>query len=874
MSETYESLKTPPHSIEAEQSVIGGLLLDNNAWDQVADRVCEQDFYRQDHRLIFRSIVHLAEEQQPYDVVTLSDWLKQRGELTNAGGLAYLGDLAKDTPSSANIKAYAKIVREKSILRQLVQVGATISEAAFNSGDRSSKEILDDAERDVFAIAEQNVRQDQGFRPIKSFIKATLATIDELRQKGEGVTGVSTGYAELDAMTNGLQKGDLIIIAGRPSMGKTTLSMNIAEYAAANQKIPTAVFSLEMPGEQLTMRLLSSLARVDQSDLRSGKVKADDWPRISTAVKLLSEVPLYIDDSAGLSPTEVRARARRLVREHGDIGLIVLDYLQLMQGSRRSENRATEVSEISRSLKALAKELNCPIIVLSQLNRSLEQRPNKRPIMSDLRECVTGDTLVMLADGRRVPVAELVGQTPDVLSMTRNGKLETAATDLIWSVGKKEIVKIHLASGRTIRCSKKHRLQTLWDWKQAKDIKQGDRLALARCVPEPIQPKPWLEHEIVLLAHLVGDGSYIKGQPLRYTTANEDNSQAVTKAAEMFGCTVNRHESKGNWHQLVISGNGNRWHPAGVGKWLKELGVFGQRSHDKHLPEGIFQLSNQQLALFMQHLWSTDGCIYAGKGGKPRIYFATASETLIRDVTALLLRFSIVARIKHITTKESPRGWFTTDVSGAEQQALFMQEIGAFGPCTKYADTLSKKVNSTIGNTNVDTLPKEVFDYVREQMELKGISRKNMANMRGTAYGGTHFGFSPSRKTLLSYANILEDDHLHLLINNELFWDRVVAVEAAGEEEVFDLTVPSHACWLADGLVSHNSGAIEQDADVIIFIYREEVYNPEAEEHKGVAEVIIGKQRNGPIGTVRLTFLGKYTRFENYSPNVYTPDFN
>ena len=386
MSESFESLKIPPHSIEAEQSVIGGLLLDNEVWDQVADRVCEQDFYRQDHRLIFRSIVHLAEEGQPYDVVTLSDWLKQREELTNAGGLAYLGDLAKDTPSSANIKAYAKIVREKSILRQLIKVGTNISEAAFNSGDRNSKEILDDAERDVFAIGEQSVRQDQGFRSVKSFMKDTLATIEELRQKGEGVTGVSTGYTDLDAMTNGLQKGDLIIVAGRPSMGKTTLAMNIAEYAAANQKIPTAVFSLEMPGEQLTMRLLSSLGRIDQGRLRSGKLEDRDWPRIASAVKLFADVPLYIDDSAGLSPTEVRARARRLVREHGEIGLIVLDYLQLMQGSRRSENRATEVSEISRSLKALAKELNCPIVVLSQLNRSLEQRPNKRPIMSDLRE--------------------------------------------------------------------------------------------------------------------------------------------------------------------------------------------------------------------------------------------------------------------------------------------------------------------------------------------------------------------------------------------------------------------------------------------------------------------------------------------------------
>ena len=431
MSETIESLKTPPHSIEAEQSVLGGLLLDNESWDQVADRVCEQDFYRQDHRLIFRSIVHLAGDGQPYDVVTLSDWLRQREDLDDAGGLAYLGTLAKDTPSAANIKAYAKIVREKSILRQLVSIGTKIAEAAFNPADRDSKEILDDAERDVFAIAEQNIRQDQGFRSIKNLMKVTLAEIEELRKQGEGVTGVSTGYDELDKLTNGFQKGDLIIVAGRPSMGKTTFAMNVAEYAATHKKLPTAIFSLEMPGEQLTMRLLSSMGRVDQGRLRSGRLLEEDWPRIATAVKLFSDVPLYIDDTAGLSPTDVRARARRLVREHGSLGLIVLDYLQLMQGSKASENRATEVSDISRSLKALAKELSCPIVVLSQLNRSLEQRPNKRPIMSDLRESGAieqdADVIIFIyRDEVYNPESEHKGTAEIIIGKQRNGPIGTA----------------------------------------------------------------------------------------------------------------------------------------------------------------------------------------------------------------------------------------------------------------------------------------------------------------------------------------------------------------------------------------------------------------------------------------------------------------
>jgi replicative DNA helicase len=385
MADTYESLKIPPHSIEAEQSVLGGLMLDNDAWDLVADKVNADDFYRHDHRSIFRAINHLAENAKPLDIVTLSEWLKQNNQLQDAGGIAYLAILAKDTPSAANIRAYAEIVREKSILRQLIGVGTDIADNAFNPQGRTSKDLLDEAEKKVFSIAEQGTRQTQAFRPIQKLIKSTLAHIETLSKLDSTITGVSTGYSQLDEMTSGLQKGDLIIVAGRPSMGKTTFSMNIAEYAAAYLKLPVAIFSMEMPAEQLTLRMLSSMGRVDQHRVRTGKLTDEDWPRIATAVRIFADVPMFIDDSPGLSPTEVRARARRLVREHGQLGLIVLDYLQLMQ-TGGSENRTAEVSEISRSLKALAKELSVPIIVLSQLNRSLEQRPNKRPIMSDLRE--------------------------------------------------------------------------------------------------------------------------------------------------------------------------------------------------------------------------------------------------------------------------------------------------------------------------------------------------------------------------------------------------------------------------------------------------------------------------------------------------------
>ena len=383
-TESFESLRIPPHSIDAEQSVLGGLMLDNRAWDIIADRVSEEDFYRKDHRLIFRSIAQLAEESQPLDWITLSEWLKQRSELENAGGTSYLGTLAKDTPSAANIRAYADIVREKSVLRQLISVGTDISDLAFDSGDRDSKSLLDEAEQRVFKIAEQGSRQ-QTFKPIKQLLKDSLDQIQKLAETEGTITGTATGYTELDEKTSGLNEGDLVIVAGRPAMGKTTFSMNIAEHVALNEK-PVVIFSMEMPAEQLILRMFASNGRVPLSDIRTGKIRDEDWPRVAMAVKAFSKTKLFIDDTAGQSPTEIRAKTRRLAREHGQLGVIVIDYLQLMQTGTQSDNRAAEISEISRSLKGLAKELKCPVIALSQLNRSLEQRPNKRPIMSDLRE--------------------------------------------------------------------------------------------------------------------------------------------------------------------------------------------------------------------------------------------------------------------------------------------------------------------------------------------------------------------------------------------------------------------------------------------------------------------------------------------------------
>ena len=379
------ALKVPPNSVEAEQSVLGGLMLENSAWDKIADLISEDDFYRLDHKLIFKAIGEQVEQAKPYDAVTLADRLDLKDELDKVGGLAYLGMLAKNTPSAANVKAYAELVRERSVLRQLIAVGTEIANAGYQPEGRTSRELLDNAEKNVFEIADQAVRSRGGMNSVKHHASEAFKMVEKLFNSKEPITGVPTGFTEFDRMTSGLQGSDLIIVAGRPSMGKTTFAMNVAEHAAIKNKTAVAVFSMEMSGDSLALRMMSSLGRIDQHKVRTGQLDDQDWDRLMSSMGMLSDAPIYIDETPALSPLELRARARRLQRE-SNLGLIVIDYMQLMQGNGRAENRTNEVSEISRSLKALAKELHVPVICLSQLNRSLEQRPNKRPVMSDLRE--------------------------------------------------------------------------------------------------------------------------------------------------------------------------------------------------------------------------------------------------------------------------------------------------------------------------------------------------------------------------------------------------------------------------------------------------------------------------------------------------------
>jgi replicative DNA helicase len=463
-----------------------------------------------------------------------------------------------------------------------------------------------------------------------------------------------------------------------------------------------------------------------------------------------------------------------------------------------------------------------------------------------------------------------VGTEPEVLAMDASERIVTAKSDKVWSVGKRPVFEVKLASGRTIRCTAKHRLYGASGWRRLEELAVGDRLAIARALPEPAVTTKWTDKRVALLGQMIGDGSYLKQQPMRYTTESEPNAEAVTHGALDLGSTVKRYAGRNNWFQLLISGNGNRWHAAGVNRWFRELEIFNQRSHQKRVPTELFTLSNEQVALFLRHLWATDGCIFNSKvDSRARVYFGTNSRGQADDVASLLLRFGIVGRIKTIA-QGAFKPMFPVDVSGVDFQRRFIELVGAYGHRVAHAETLKSLLATKVSNTNVDTLPIEVFERVQVAMGERGITRHQLAQARQTmtgalTAGSVLFRYAPARTTLANYAEILDSDELRMLSTSDLFWDRITEITPFGEEEVYDLTVPGPESWIANSsIISHNSGAIEQDADVILFIYRDVVYNKES-ENPNIAEVILGKNRHGATGTVETHFEGRYTRFENLS---------
>jgi replicative DNA helicase len=842
------------------------MMLSADAIADVIEVLKPGDFYRSAHGRIFETLLAIYARGESVDAITAKEELTRRGILEEVGGPLAIADVVERVPTPASAGYYARIVAQHALLRRLIDAAGRILESAY-SVPADPEKAADQAEALIYAVARHD-EKDQVVS-VRELVDQAMVDLEHIQQRQGAFAGVPTGFSDLDTLLSGLQPGNLLVVAARPGVGKSSFVTNLARNVAVDANAPVAMFSLEMSRWEIGMRLLCGEARVPWDRVRAGRVAAEDWSRIVEAAETLHQAPLFIVDAGNVTIVDIRARARRLRSSPRGLGLIIVDYLQLMSHHGRVESRQQEVAEISRSLKLLAKELEIPVIAVSQLNRDPERRQDKRPQLADLRECVTGETLVALADGRRLPIRDLVGTTPDVWAVDPGGRIVKARSDLVWKVGRRPVYRIRLASGREITATAKHRLYGATGWVPVADLAVGDRLAIARRIPEPARTTEWPAARVALLGQLIGDGSYLKNAPMRYTTSSEVNSALVETAARSeFGCRITRYAGRGAWHQLLISGNGNRWHPAGVNAWLRELGIFGQRSRDKRIPAAAFGLPNDQIALLLRHLWATDGCIYARPlpaDGSHRVFFSTSSRGLADDVAGLLLRLGIVARIR--TVRRHGREWFTVDVSGGDHMATFLDRVGGFGPRERPATSLRLALSGARPNTNVDTLPHETFDRVLALMEARGISPREMAALRGTTYGGlSHFRFAPSRAIVAEYADLLDDQALREIATTDLFWDRVVAVEPAGQEEVFDLTVPGPSSWLADVVLTHNSGAIEQDSDVVMFIHRDD--SAEDLTRKGTADLIVAKHRNGPTDTIKLTFLPHLTQFRNYAPGA------
>lgn len=858
--------KLPPQDLGAEQSVLGGMLLSKDAIADVGESVRSKDFYKPAHELIFDAIIDLYSRGEPADAITVADELSKRGDLQRAGGQAYLHDLIQSVPTAANAGFYAQIVAERAVLRRLVDAGTRIVQMGYAQGGGDVEEIVNAAQAEVYGVAEKRGGED--YVPLWNTLNETMAEIEVAAGRTDELIGVPTGFTELDELTHGLHPGQMIVVAARPAIGKSTLGMDIARAAAIHHKMATAVFSLEMSRTEITMRVLSAEASIQLQDLRRGRMNDQQWKKLSRVMGKISDSPLYIDDSPNLALMEIRAKARRMKQQH-NLKLIIIDYLQLMSSGKKVESRQQEVAEFSRALKLLAKELEVPVIAISQLNRGPEQRTDKRPAMSDLREsgCLTAETRILRADtGAETTIGDLASSGErDVSVWALDDSLRYVRRTMIraYPTGLRPVFRLTLASGKTVRATENHPFLQYDGWTQLGDLRTGDRIAVPRHVPAPRALTEWSDDEVVVLAHLLGGVSLVRRQPIRYASVDEANLSAVADAAHRaFGITAVRDDdpaARATTLRLPAPYRLARGRRNPIAAWLDALDLVGLRSHEKFVPADVASLPKEQIALFLRHIWAVGGSVTVNKDGRSgRIYYASTSRRLVDDLSRLLLRFGIQTRTR-VTREGGYRDGWTIDISGVDSQRRFLQEIGVHGARGEQADTLLQAVREVKANTKVDTVPKQVWDDVRDVLATDGMTTRTFQAALGTAYcGSALYANAPSRERLSQVAEVLDSAELELMAVNDVFWDSVLAIEPDGVEEVFDATVMGGHNFIADGIAVHNS--IEQDADMVILLHRDRDPNSERE---GEADVIVAKHRNGPTADIVLGFQGHFARFSN-----------
>ncbi len=648
----------------------------------------------------------------------------------------------------------------------------------------------------------------------------------------------------------------------------STLGLDFLRSCSIKNRLASVVFSLEMSKSEIVMRLLSAEAKIKLADMRSGRMNDDDWTRLARRMSEISEAPLYIDDSPNLTMMEIRAKARRL-KQKADLRLVVVDYMQLMTSGKKVESRQQEVSEFSRSLKLLAKELDLPVVAISQLNRGPEQRTDKKPMLSDLREsgCLTANTRILRADnGAEVTFEELMrtGERPLVWSLDERKRMVARPMTNVFPSGRKEVFKVRMASGREVEATANHPFMRLDGWTPLGELQIGDRLAVPRRVPEPVQTQRMNDSEVILLAHMIGDGSCVKGRPIRYASIDELNLATVTKAAQHVGVTAIRDDYaaarvttlRPPAPDRLVRGKRNP-----IAAWLDRFGLFGLRSFEKFVPQQVFALPTDQVALFLRHLWATDGSVHWDvKQRQGRIYYASTSRRLVDDTMQLLLRLGINSRI-YRARKAGYRDSWHLRIFGSENQRRFIEQVDVNGEMLFAAREVLFNLESVRPRASSDTVPTQMSDRVRNVLQDRGISQRLFAEVMGARFCGSRmWKHGVSRTRLQRAAAFLDNDELHDIATNDVFWDKIVEITSIGHQDVYDGTVPGTNCFVAQGISVHNS--LEQDADMVILLNRPDAFERD-DPRGGEADLIIAKHRNGPTKTVTVAHQLHLSRFTN-----------
>jgi replicative DNA helicase len=1126
--------RMPPHDVAAEQCVLGGMLLSKDAISDVIEVIRPSDHYRPAHQLVHEAVLDLYARGEPADPITVANELTRRGELTRIGGAPYLHTLIASVPTAANAGYYARIVRERAILRRLVEAGTRIVQLGY-AGDSDADELVDRAQAEVYGVTDRRIAED--YHSLSEIMPGALEEIEAIGSHGGGITGVPTGFADLDALTNGLHAGQMVVIAARPAVGKalaldtplatpggwtsmgqvrpgdqllgadgaptrviaatevmygrpcyqvefsdgevivaddghqwltwtshaagftppqvvttgemaatlscpgpgtrskyavamprclqlpeahlpvspyalgsalagrviavtaggvrgpaglatcppgariplqylrasaaqrqellagllgvtrvtrptrltvpeelvadvrellhslgfqstviaktpaghlirftdalpwryvvavrpvpsvpvrcvqvdskdhlylagramipthnSALALDFARSASIRHQMPAVMFSLEMGRNEITMRLLAAEARVPMHVMRTGQMSDDDWARLARRMSEVADAPLFIDDSPNMSLMEIRAKCRRLKQRH-DLKLVIIDYLQLMSSPRRVENRQQEVSEMSRSLKLLAKELDVPVVALSQLNRGPEQRQDKRPMLSDLREsgCLTADTELLRADtGAPVTFGTLMRDGWEgvlVWSLDERQRLVPAPVVNVFESGTKDVFLLRLASGREVKATANHPFLAFSGWTPLADLRPGDRVGIPRRIPDPVAVGlGWSEHRLGLLAHLIGDGCLVRQQPVHYTSNDPENLDFVSAAASAeFGIAPRRVAQKNWWHvylpapQHCTHGRGNPIHD-----WFRQLGIEYLKAPDKRLPAVLYSASESEICVFLRHLWATDGCVWLRHGkSAPKAYYATSSRQLADGVAYLLARLGIVARVRQ-AVKSGYKPSYHVIIADGPSLSMFCTRVEVHGRRGETARRLAAWLEGHSSNTNVDTVPLGVWEIVKRERVRAGLTERQFQAAIGTNYCGTTLYKScPSRERLMRCAKVLGSDRLRELASTDLFWDQIVSIDMLGPQPVYDATIKKTHNFVANSTIVHNS--IEQDSDVVILLHREDAYERES-PRAGEADLIVAKHRNGPTATVTVAFQGHYSRFVDMAP--------